>query len=196
MSDVFDEPDAAATPLTDEEKRDLLPAHIAYRRELNAAEQENIVRALAWLQGRRGRNLLDEGFIKGLHRQMFCDVWRWAGRFRTTARNIGVEHWRIAVELRVLLDDVRTWIANNVYGPDEIAVRTHHRLVQIHPFPNGNGRFARLFADLLVERLGQPAFSWGRSSLIAAGDLRRQYIAALRAADNHDIAPLLAFARS
>lgn len=196
MSDVFDEPDAAATPLTDEEKRDLLPAHIAYRRELNAAEQENIVRALAWLQRRRGRNLLDEGFIKGLHRQMFCDVWRWAGRFRTTARNIGVEHWRIAVELRVLLDDVRTWIANNVYGPDEIAVRTHHRLVQIHPFPNGNGRFARLFADLLVERLGQPAFSWGRSSLIAAGDLRRQYIAALRAADNHDIAPLLAFARS
>jgi Fic-DOC domain mobile mystery protein B len=138
VSDLFERPDDAATPLTPEEMRDLIPAHIAYRRELNEAEQESIVLAQAWALSRR-RDPLSEKFIKDLHRRMLGDVWRWAGKFRTSARNIGIDYWQIPVALRQLLDDAKAWIEYGTYAPDEIAVRFHHRLVQIHPFPNGNG---------------------------------------------------------
>ena len=195
MSDLFEQPDDAATPLTPEEMRDLIPAHIAYRRELNEAEQENIARAQDWALNRR-RDPLSEKFVKDLHRQMLGDVWRWAGRLRTSERNIGIACWQIPVALRQLLDDTKAWIEYNTYSPDEIAVRFHHRLVQIHPFPNGNGRHSRLMADLLAMRLGRERFSWGRESLRDAGAMRQRYIAALQAADNHNIDPLLAFARA
>ena len=131
-----------------------------------------------------------------LHRRMFGDVWRWAGKFRTSEHNLGIPFYEIPVALRQLLDDVKTWIEYKSYPPDEIAARLHHRLVQIHPFPNGNGRHSRLMADLLVMSLGGERFSWGSANLQAIGDLRGRYIAALKAADNHDIGPLLAFARS
>ncbi|MGO9011113.1 MAG: mobile mystery protein B [Bryobacteraceae bacterium] len=195
MSDTF-EPDDAATPLTPEEIRDLIPSHIAYRRELNEAEQENITRAQEWALSRRRRDLLSEKFVKDLHRQMLGDVWRWAGNFRTTQRNMGIDYWLIPTELRQLLDDARAWIEFRTYHPDEVAVRIHHRLVLIHPFANGNGRHARLMADLLVMRLGGERFSWGRESLRDPGAARERYIAALRSADNYDIAPLLLFARA
>jgi Fic-DOC domain mobile mystery protein B len=126
---------------------------------------------------------------------MLGDVWRWAGHYRTSARNIGIDHWQIAEALRILLGDGKTWIEHKVYSPDEFALRFHHRLTVIHPFPNGNGRHARLVADLLVTQLGGASFSWGKGNLRTAGDLRKSYVAALRAADNHDIAPLLAFGR-
>lgn len=195
MSDLFDQPDDAATPLTPREMRDLIPAHIAYRRELNEAEQENIARAQEWALNRR-RNLLSEKFVKNLHRQMLGDVWRWAGKLRTSPRNIGIASADIPVALRHLLDDTKTWIEYTTYPPDEIAVRFHHRLVQIHLFPNGNGRHSRLMADLLVMSFGRERFPWGRQSLRDAGAMRQTYIAALQAADNHDIVPLLAFARA
>jgi Fic-DOC domain mobile mystery protein B len=193
VNDIL-EPDDAATPLTPEEMRDLIPAHIAYRSELNEAEQENIARAQEWALGPRWRDLLSEKFAKALHRRMLGDVWRWAGRFRTSQRNMGIDYWLIPTELRKLLDDTKAWIEFKTYPADEIAVRFHHRLVLIHPFPNGNGRHARFMADLLIMRLGGERFSWGRESLRDPGIARQQYIAALRAADNHDIAPLLAFA--
>jgi len=191
---LFQEPDNA-TPLTPEEMRELIPAHIAYRRDVNEAEQENIARGQDWALGRR-RDLLSEKFIKDLHRHMFRDVWSWAAKFRASERNLGIAHYEIPVALRQLLDDTKAWIEYKTYPPDEIAVRFHHRLVQIHAFPNGNGRHSRLMADLLLMSLGGERFSWGSANLQDAGDVRRRYITALQAADNHDIGPLLAFARS
>jgi Fic-DOC domain mobile mystery protein B len=194
MSDLFKEPDDA-TPLTAEERRELIPAHIAYRRELNEAEQENIARAQDWALT-RGRDLVSEKFILELHGRMLGEVWRWAGKFRTSERNLGIAFYEIPVALRQLLEDTKAWIEFKTYPPDEIAVRFHHRLVQIHAFPNGNGRHARLMADLLVMKLGGERFSWGRANLKDAGALRKRYIGALKAADNHDLGPLMAFARS
>ncbi|WP_374566370.1 Fic family protein [Nitrosomonas sp.] len=75
-------------------------------------------------------------------------------------------------------------------------MRFSHRLVAIHPFPNGNGRVSRLIGDLLAQQLEQEPFTWGRANLVDAGETRARYIEALRAADNHDIRPLLLFARS
>jgi Fic-DOC domain mobile mystery protein B len=195
VTDLFEQRDDAATPLTPDEMRDLIPVYIAYRSELNEAVQENITRAQAWAFGRR-RDLLSEKFVKDLHRQMLGDVWRWAGKFRTSERNLGIEYFQIPAALRQLLDDAKAWIEYNTYRPDEIAIRFHHRLVQIHPFPNGNGRHSRLMADLLVMQCGQGRFSWGRESLRDAGATRECYMEALRAADKHDIGPLLEFARA
>jgi Fic-DOC domain mobile mystery protein B len=193
--DPLFEPDDAATPLTAEEKQDLIPSYIALRRELNEAEQINVTAAEQTAFARR-RNVLDERYLRRLHQSMFRDVWKWAGKFRKSERNIGVQPWRIAPELRELLDNVRFWIAHKTYLVDEIAARFHHKLVWIHCFPNGNGRHARLAADLLVVSLGQPRLTWGRQSLVNPGQTRQRYVAALQAADNHDIQPLLAFVRS
>lgn len=195
MSDIFDQPDDAATPLTEQDKQGLKLSYVATRADLNAAEQENIARGQDWALSRK-RNIVDERFIRDLHRHMFVDVWRWAGKYRTTELNLGIDYWQIPVEMRVLLDDVKLWIEKRTYSPDEIAVRFHHRLTQIHPFLNGNGRHARMMADLLVMQLGAEHFRWGRGSLRDAGELRKRYITALHAADNHDIEPLLVFARS
>jgi Fic-DOC domain mobile mystery protein B len=123
---------------------------------------------------------------------MLGDVWRWAGKFRMSERNLGIPFYEIPTALRQLLDEAKAWIGYKSYAPDEIAVRFHHRLVQIHPFPNGNGRHSRLMADLLVLRLRSERFSWGSANLQAAGDLRARYIAALRAADHHETRARLA----
>ena len=193
--DLFADDDDGNTPLTAEERDALIPSYISLRHELNEVEQIGITEAEQWAFS-RSRDVLSEAFLKSLHHRMFGQVWRWAGQFRVSARNIGIDHWLITTELRQLLNDVRYWVEHVTYPPDEIAVRFHHRLVFIHPFPNGNGRHARLAADLLITRLGGARFTWGRTSLIEPGEARRRYIDALRAADEHDIGPLLAFARS
>lgn len=195
MSDTRDSPDDAATPLTEEERADLIPTYITLRSELNEAEQANILEAQEWAFART-RDVLSERFLTQLHQRMFTRVWRWAGTYRRTARNIGVDAYRIPLELNQLLNDGRYWIENSTYDSDEIAARFHHRLVLIHPFPNGNGRHARLATDLLLASMGRPIFSWGRVNLADPGKTRQQYIAALRAADNHDIGPLLDFVRT
>jgi len=194
MSDLFQQPENA-TPLMPEETRGLIPAYIAYRSELNEAEQENIARAQDWALARK-RDPLSEKFLRELHRRMLGEVWKWAGKFRTSERNLGIPFYEIPMALRQLLDDTQAWVGYQTYPPDEIAVRFHHRLVQIHPFPNGNGRHARLAADLVVTRLGRDRFSWGMQSLRDAGATRQRYIAALKTADHFDIRPLLGFARS
>lgn len=196
MSDpLFDADDDAATPLAPEERLQLIPTYITNRRQLNDAEQRNITEADLWAFTRR-RDVLDLGFLLRLHKRMFGKVWTWAGSIRTGERNIGIPPIQISVELKTLLGDAAYWIDHDTFPPDEIARRFHHRLAFIHPFPNGNGRHARLAADLLAVRLGRPRFSWGRASLIKPEATRAAYIAALRAADNHDIKPLLAFARN
>jgi Fic-DOC domain mobile mystery protein B len=192
---LFDPDDDAATPLAPDERRQLVPTYIATRAQLNEAEQINITEADAWAFT-RVRDVLNERFLLNLHKRMFAKVWKWAGKYRSSERNIGVPPFRIEIELRTLLDDARYWIDHKTFPPDEIAVRFHHRLVWIHPFPNGNGRHARLAADLLAVALERPRFTWGSASIVEAATTRAQYVVALKAADNHDIAPLLAFARS
>ena len=187
--------DDGRTELTEEEREGLIPSYITLRSELNEAEQANILDAEEWAFARK-RDLLEEGFLNNLHKRMYGNVWRWAGRYRTSGKNIGIDAYRIPTELRQLLDDCRYWIENGTYEPDEIAVRFHHRIVSIHCYPNGNGRHARLAADLLLKSMGQERFSWGGENLIDVGETRERYIDALQAADEHDIGPLLEFVRS
>lgn len=184
-----------ATPITPAERGGLIPTHVTMRYELNELEQQNILEAEQWAFARK-RNVLDETFLRSLHRRMFNHVWRWAGDYRTTERNLGVESYRIQPEIRQVLGDAHYWVEHETYAHDELAVRVHHRLVFIHPFPNGNGRWSRMAADLLIVALGGLRFTWGSANLQAPGDIRKMYIDALHAADNHDLRPLIAFARA
>src|SRR5262249_37807778 len=194
MKDALGPEDEASTPLSYEELQGLRLPYITLRHELNEAEQANILAASQ--SARRRKFVLNEQNLNRLHDEMFGDVWDWSGTFRTTNKNIGVPYQQIAERVRVLLDDCIYWQAHATYPPDEIAARFHHRLVQVHPYPNGNGRHARLAADLLLESMGRSAFTWGSASLVSAGETRARYIAALKSADNHDYRQLFAFVRS
>ena len=190
-----------ATPIDPDEAEGLLQAHVSTRQELDELEEANIQLGLEWAQRRailgRGRaDVLTEEFLYELHRRMFSAVWAWAGEVRRTDKNTGVEKRTIRTEVRKLVDDARYWRDNEVYAPDELAVRFHHRLVWIHPFPNGNGRHARMMADLIAQQADRLPFSWGGASLITTSDLRTAYISALHQADQGDITPLMEFARS
>lgn len=193
---IFTYPEGA-TPLDADEAQCLLLSHITTRSELDRWELENIAAADSWAFRRKPKDILTVDFCKKLHKSMYNTVWGWAGEFRTTSKNIGVPAWQINSELKNLCDDCTAWITCSTYSPDEIAARFHHRLTAIHPFPNGNGRHARLMTDiLLVHMLEQSRFSWGSENLVTAGDCRKQYITALRAADQHDYTKLLSFVRS
>ena len=185
------------TPLSPEELEDLIPS-LATKQELNEWERENILAAREWAFKNRTSaiEMVSDEYIRRLHQKMFDQTWKWAGKYRVTEKNLGVPFHEIPERLGILFGNARFWIENDTYPADEIAVRFHHDLVFIHPFPNGNGRHARLIADVLVMRLGGPGFSWGSKELVKQGEARDIYLTALRAADNGDVQPLLEFARS
>ena len=191
---IMDEPDGA-TPLSREEMEGLKFGHVTTRGQLDHLEQANIESGLQWLSRRKTKDILNEGFVCGLHKKLFGEVWEWAGTFRRTEKNIGIDPIHISVQLRQLLDDVRYWVEHRTYPPKESAVRFHHRLVYIHLFPNGNGRHARIMADALLEKtFGEDPIDWaGGHDLQSMNDRRNTYIQALRAADNQDYRLLLAF---
>ena len=195
MNDPLLPEDDGQTPLTPEELEGLIPSYITLRGELNEAEQINIVDAQSWGY-KRNREVTSIEFLNDLHKRMFGRVWKWAGQYRKTGKNIGVDAYKIQIALKDLVDDAAYWIENSTFEPDEIAARFHHRLVFIHPYPNGNGRHARMAADLLLRSMGKTVFTWGSENLTDPGRTRSAYIAALRAADGHDYAALFKFVRS
>lgn len=187
------------TPIDEDEKEGLLIETISTKGELDEFEQQNIEEAVQWVLGRKfkAKDVFTEKFICNLHKRMYGNVWAWAGDFRKTDKNIGIDKFRIPIELKVLCDDALFWVEHETYPPEEIAVRFKHRIVSIHCFPNGNGRHSRLMGDIIIEKLfGEELFSWGAGNISKQGDTRACYLQAIKAADNGDYAHLLAFARS
>jgi Fic-DOC domain mobile mystery protein B len=198
MSNSFSSDSPGNTPISEDEIEALIP-NLATRSELNEWERDNIILAERWCFSPRVIKNFDpvcEADVRELHRQMFGKTWKWAGTYRQTEKTIGIPVVQINTAMAAFLGDADYWIRQKAFEPDEIAVRFHYRLVHIHPFPNGNGRHARLIADLLAVQLGRPRFPWGRASLQPAGAVRDRYISAIKQADNGEIRPLLEFARS
>jgi Fic-DOC domain mobile mystery protein B len=187
------------TPLNEEEQNGLLIPSITTREELDEFEQLNIEKAIQWTFGKKWKaeQLFSEKFVKDLHKRMYGEVWKWAGAFRESEKNLGIKSYLIPAELKVLLDDAIFWVQNDTYSPDELAIRFKHRLVSIHCFSNGNGRHSRLMADLIMEKLFNATFfSWGSSNLVKATETRKAYIKAVKMADKQDLQPLIVFAKS
>jgi Fic-DOC domain mobile mystery protein B len=186
------------TPLDEDEKEGLLNNTISTRSELDQFEQLNIEEAKVWLLKTKLsiKEILSEDFIKELHFKMFGNVWKWAGKFRNSNKNIGVDKFEIPIHLKNLIDDTNYWIERKSFPADEITIRFSHRLVFIHLFPNGNGRHSRLIADILISKgFGNEEFSWGNSNLIAKSKARSNYLSALKKADEGDYKELIHFSR-
>jgi Fic-DOC domain mobile mystery protein B len=187
------------TPLSEEEKDGLLVKIITTHAELNEHEQLNIERAIEWTINTRFRKdrILSQEFIKTLHKKMLGDVWSWSGKFRKSEKNIGVKWITIGVELQTLIEDTKYWIDHESFLPEEIAIRFKHRLVNIHCFPNGNGRHSRVMADIMMKSIfGLDPFLWNNSNMVKADETRRNYIHAIREADKGNIKPLIDFAHN
>ena len=185
-----------ATPLDPDEMDGLRHKHVTTREELDYLEQANIQNGLQWMKKSRQSDIIHESYVRELHRQLFGEVWSWAGTFRTTEKNIGVDPQQIPVQLRLLLGNVTFWIEKKTFSPEEIAIRFHYGLVNIHPFPNGNGRHARVMADaLLIKIFKKSPIDWASGqNLQAMGQRRNEYINALKNADEGNFEPLRAFA--
>lgn len=187
------------TPIDEDEKDGLLIPTIATRGELDEFEQLNIEEAVEWILIRsfKTESIFTDKFIRNLHIRMFGNVWNWAGTYRKTNKNLGVDKWEIQVALKCLCDDAIFWIENDTFPPDEIALRFKHRIVSIHCFPNGNGRHSRLMADIIIKNVFKKTlFSWGTDNLTQSSKAREIYINAVRSADRGDYNPLMDFARS
>lgn len=187
------------TPLEEEEKDGLKIKSITTQGELDEFEQLNIEKAVEWTihTNLKPKNILTEKFIKDLHKKMYGDVWKWAGEFRRTEKNIGIPWTKIGLELKNLLDDTKYWIENKTFSPEETAIRFKHRIVSIHCFPNGNGRHSRMMADIIMESIfGNEIFSWHQSNVVKANEIRKEYINALKEADKGNVKPLIEFAKN
>ena len=195
MRSWMDPEEDGQTPLDPDEAQGLKPAFVATRADLNSAEATNLIAGMQWAEAqvRSGVEVVSDTFLRQLHARLFGQVWTWAGKYRTTERNIGIDPAAIAMAVRQLFDEVAGWQEHGSYPLDEQAARLHHRLTVIHPFPNGNGRTSRAMADLFLRAQNAPALTWGAS--LPAADARNRYLAAVRAADGHDFAPLLEFIR-
>lgn len=179
-----------ATAVSPEELRDLLPGHIQTRDALNVWEQQNILEAARWANTSRA-DPLEESFVRELHRRMFSQTWRWAGRYRLSDKNIGVDWPAIPSHVRVLLGDGRYWLEHGTFSIDEAALRLHHRMVEIHLFPNGNGRHGRLWCDALLRHFKRPPIEWKSRDLDNDSGARTRYIHTLRSADQGDYSELV-----
>lgn len=191
--------ESGQTPLDEDEIEGLLIPTISSRAELDEFEQLNIEKAFEWILSKTFTldRVLTEPFIKELHKKMYSDVWKWAGSFRITEKSIGCDPAMIGVELRNLIDDTKYWIENKTFSNDEITIRFSHRIVKIHCFPNGNGRHSRMIADLIALKcFGTKMYSWGNANLTKVGEARKQYLKALRKADENNYRDLIKFARS
>ena len=189
-----------ATPLDPNEIEGLIPDYITTQGELNILEQQNIIEGINWAEQQKRPDVLTIAFNYKLHKQMLDQVWKWAGRPRTTDKNIG-SHWQqIPTQLNNLFENTGYWIKNKIYKWDELATRFHHKLVSIHAFPNGNGRHARLMTDILLKSYNKKPFTWGQkmssSPIEVEGKTRKAYISALKKADENDITDLIKFAKS
>ena len=187
------------TPIDEGEKEGLKIKSITTQKELDEFEQLNIEKAIEWTihVNLNSEKIFSEKFIKDLHKKMYGDVWKWAGEFRKTNKNIGIDWTQIGIQLKQLIDDTKYWIENNTYQPEEISIRFKHRIVAIHCFPNGNGRHSRMMADIIMESIfKKDLFTWHKSNMVKADETRKKYIATLRQADNGNIKPLLEFAKN
>lgn len=197
MQDFFEQ-ETGQTLIDPDERAGLIPGHIRLREELNQFEENNILQAYKkYLSGtRRHWELSNPEILKKIHQEMFDFTWKWAGTYRQSNKNLGIDWTRIPEEMKKAGDDYKYWQTHNTYSPLEVAVRYHHRLVVIHAFPNGNGRHARLVADMIIRERKLPPLTWGTKELVHKGNFRQKYIQALQEADKGNFSTLIEFSTS
>ena len=162
--------------------------------ELYIYEAKNITKAtLKYLSAKPDKKLapFDYEWLLQLHYEMFGDVWEWAGKPRKVELSIGIKAYMVPMELKKLVDDLIYWQEHKTFNTIEIASKIHHRAVQIHPFKNGNGRWARMLANIYLKQNGLAPTKWNENLLSKENPHRDKYITALKKADKGDYTELI-----
>lgn len=192
------------TTLIEDDEKIGLRLLINTRGELNIAEAKGIDTAtFKYLKSKRKlkpNNLLKDSFAKRFHKELFGEVWDWAGKYRKVATMPGIDWHQIPVQLNQLMQNTSTQISflhdqSDSTKKEKLVAEFAYKLVWIHPFRNGNGRWSRAYADLLSDSLDIERFSWGSS--IASEHERHLYMVnALGTADiSGNIEEFLAWAK-
>ena len=157
-------------------------------------EAQNILKAsLKYLSVIPSKKLapFDYFFFVDLHKELFGDVWDWAGEIRKVKLNFGVKPYLVSTEIKILVDDLNFWHTHKTFNTVEIATRLHHKAVVIHPFLNGNGRWSRMLANIYLKQNGLEPTRWNENLLAQENIHRSDYISALKKADNDDYSDLI-----
>ncbi len=127
-----------------------------------------------------------------VHREMFGNVWTWAGKRRTTdGLTLGVPAIRVEIALEELSRDLSLW-RDAPIGRQEEAAILHHRAVSIHPFLDCNGRWARMLSRIWQLQHTGDYTRWPETELFQGqSSLRPAYIRALQEADAGDMTALI-----
>lgn len=194
LSLLKDDPQGA-TPLSPDDLLGLKLPHVQTRAQLNEIEAANILQGQNWVSSLKVLTLDDifsRDFVIALHKNLFGDIWQWAGTFRLRELNIGVEPKNIPIDLHNFLEDAKCWLEFKHFSDLELSARIQHKLVQIHPFVNGNGRHARIFTDIVrVFLLNKKPLRWAKAKLEDMTTERAAYIAGLRKADGGDFSEMV-----
>ena len=135
-------------------------------------------------------------WMMNVNKEMFGKIWVWAGvRRKIELAGVGSKPYNIEVEVNELLGDMVVWTDTGMPLIEQ-ATRLHHRAVFIHPFENGNGRWARLLSNILLKQNDGAIVSWPDDNLVGCSSaIREEYISCLKAADQGDVEPLLGLHR-
>ena len=183
-----------STPLDHDQVIGIRFSHLTTMGELDELEDVNIQNGLEWLNRQKTDDYLSIDFICKLHEKLFSDVWKWAGKFRTAEVNISkYRPYDVGPQLKNFFEDAKLWMTSGQMSWDEISAEMHHRLVTIHPFPNGNGRTTRIYTEYVQKRNNQEVTSWNATLAHHPKERRESYIKALRVADKGDFTLLIEF---
>jgi fido (protein-threonine AMPylation protein) len=170
------------TPIDESIRKELKPKHVQDMPELYELESENIALGISWSKS-TSKSHLDYLTWLELHKHMLYDIWKFAGVIRM--KELANPDFHMSFYIRPsLLDlerDLKTWIKFN-HPPQEMMARFHERLLTIHPFLDGNGRWSRVLTEFMCERLGFDQPTWGSKTISADEERRNKYIAAVKKA--------------
>ncbi|MBT3984304.1 MAG: mobile mystery protein B [Bacteriovoracaceae bacterium] len=174
------------TPVDESIRKDLIPDHINDMTELYESEIENIALGIEWAKTTK-KNHRDYFTWLEVHKHMFNDVWKFAGNTRKVELNNPdfLMPYEILPQLKDLQENLIFWLENKTFDDRELMARVHERLLTIHPFKDGNGRWARLLVNMICEKQNIEVPSWGKE--IKEDDKRRSiYISAVKKARKDD----------
>jgi fido (protein-threonine AMPylation protein) len=180
------------TPIDPSGLRSPYKKWVKTRRQLAQPEAENIRKAtLKYLTGKLTcrKAPFDVAWMLRLHHEMLGDVWQWAGQTRRTGCQFGVDWQQIEMQLYGTVEDLEIW--QESMDLLEQSTNLHFRGVWIHPFQDGNGRWARLLANIWLRLNGEPIVEWPAEVSGIESRIRQEYLDCIRHAIDGEMGPLI-----
>ena len=183
MKDFLFKDRGGQTPLPPELQKGLISKNVQTIGELDEYEEQNIAEGMVWLEDSNA-NSLNYSFWLRLHKKLFGNVWNWAGEIRS--HDLGNADFlypeKVRPALMQLIGDAEYWFKNDTYPKKETIARIHEKLLTIHPFANGNGRWSRILTEYICKQNKIDIPKWNLKSKDDPQKRRKEYIEAVELA--------------